>query len=362
MRYNEILNEQSRDIYVFDDVVDFFLKIKSECSQYLEETRNSENVLYRGLKGTPDIISLQSRNDRMPTDSSLLIQKLIDNWLKDNDYSVLRSNSYFCSSSYSRADDYGYVYFIFPKNGYQYLWFENSRDLYMHLEVFYKMLAKNIKKSGAEEVQFADDTRTNNGFLDDLYKNEKYRKLIEETIDEFMWSIKARVTDLEDAMDGYGEIMLTGSYCGIRYYDVGVYSGKYNIPKEFVPKLLTYKTKEEISSYFKTAWIKNYSAKNPELLEIMGSVLGKKANLTEDINLDKYLELFIAKIKKILSSSNVFSELVNNNIEVETAIGLCDLYGFFIDFDKTFKTNYYSVMGSICFHIWETIRRTNNEI
>src|SRR5574344_195539 len=205
MYYYELFEEEN----YFEKLYNFLLLLREKCSNIIEIYDERPYFLYRGIKGVDSIVTPEPPKNRKPKDSNINLQTLIDNWLNDNGYSVLRSNSYFCTSNYNIAKYYGQPYLVFPENGFDYLWFENSPDLHETIDKFYHRLKKKIsytKDIKSLKNDFNALLLSNNNFID-----------IEQTVDEFMNFLKPKQNDLIMALEKNNEIMLTGKYHAIKY-------------------------------------------------------------------------------------------------------------------------------------------------
>lgn len=182
-------------------------KMEIECSDILKVYRRYVKIqqptwvedieyLERGARGTTSqYYKGKARSNRKPRDISQGLQDEIDNILRELKIPVLRSNSYFVSIV--NAVYYGQRYQIFPLNGFKYLWFRNSTDLYNNLKkvIGRTNLFKNIEKVPEEK------------------RREKLKKIIldfEPVYNKGLWEIlKNRKSN---------EIMFTGSYYAIETY------------------------------------------------------------------------------------------------------------------------------------------------
>src|ERR1035441_3846344 len=99
--------------------------IDSHCSEFLSSMKKSKQILYHGFR-TGDISSVNGIfigkpwPKRMPKDSDLKLQQTLDFIMKYEGFSALRGNSIFCTSKQNKASDFGYVFLIFPLNGFSY--------------------------------------------------------------------------------------------------------------------------------------------------------------------------------------------------------------------------------------------------
>ena len=116
--------------------------IQKECSQALTAFKSTERILYRGLKksktNTPAYVG-RSWNERTTLNSDPAGQKLFDYALQKMGISALRSNSIFTTSDSNQAGEYGNLYIIIPKNGFQFSWALHEPDLVIDdVSILYK--------------------------------------------------------------------------------------------------------------------------------------------------------------------------------------------------------------------------------
>jgi len=146
--------------------------IKKQCSQFLP-VYNAVGPLYRGAtKGKDIILNLRSPENRVPVSLEPEQQKFIDENLIEvfGPQCALRSKSIFCTGDLDVALEYGAVYQIFPKNGFQYMWCD-FKDLVADApSEFYRNL-------DSEEIRGVDFVKKynfhSNEFLSEAIAKEK---------------------------------------------------------------------------------------------------------------------------------------------------------------------------------------------
>jgi hypothetical protein len=124
----------------FQDIVDYYSNlVETECSEFLQISKFTRGeLLYRGVGGSttakqslfPSAFPGVPNSNRSPTDSSTLMQFTVDSVLKKSGFEALRSNSIFTTSNYDMAREYGKVYVVFPKDGFDFTWSSRYRDFY----------------------------------------------------------------------------------------------------------------------------------------------------------------------------------------------------------------------------------------
>ena len=168
--------------------------LQKECSDIIKVYNESKKFLYRGFKSGRSnnfYFKGHARKDRLPLDTSIKVHKAIDKVLVDLDIPVLRSNSYFVIADKEKAHFYGKTYIIFPINGYDYLWFKNSSDLFKVTNLISIALS--------------------------LSKTESFKRIKEIILNE-----KPTLNqDMPEAIKKVHEVMFTGSYYAVYppYFD-----------------------------------------------------------------------------------------------------------------------------------------------
>lgn len=113
-----------------------FKLIRRDCSDYLQISRSSHSMLYRGIDiGIPAFRS-QSLAKRQPVDTSKFTQAEIDRDLANSGFKALRGNSIFVTSDYNVANAYGNTYIIFPVNGFEFTYSKKIQDMYSTLQKY----------------------------------------------------------------------------------------------------------------------------------------------------------------------------------------------------------------------------------
>ena len=106
--------------------------IKKECSEVLKIYKTTGEVLFRGLKksksNSPAYVG-RSWADRKALNSEQEGQKVFDYIIEKMGISALRRNSIFTTTNFVQAEEYGNLYIIIPKNGFQFSWAIHEGDL-----------------------------------------------------------------------------------------------------------------------------------------------------------------------------------------------------------------------------------------
>jgi hypothetical protein len=147
------LKAQDRITYDERAVEDFWLVLKRECSDYLAACSQAQKWLYRGIKNEhrPAFLA-KTRENRPPMDSNPLLMKCFDQALKTLGFSARRENSIFAISDRDKSLDFGDVYVIFPRNGFDFT-YTNEREII--LDELDQVLSNKHIESGMQAVKQA---------------------------------------------------------------------------------------------------------------------------------------------------------------------------------------------------------------
>lgn len=210
-----------------------YIKIlQKECSQAIAVYKQAGKVLLRGSKNAPAAFVGKSWNQRNPKDSDKLGQELFDAALTKLGITALRSNSIFTSSTVEQAANYGSVYMIFPKNGFQFSWTKFDPDVVIDdpteiwKEKFIEKLEIDINRFYNKKIpNFWDldvlmsiiDHGGIQGFANKL-KNDGYPKADLMTADNLVDAKKIKTEYGPDnknflaAIQSGGEVLISGEY------------------------------------------------------------------------------------------------------------------------------------------------------
>jgi len=153
-------NPKSLD-YAFEKT---WKSVEKYCSDVLIEYRNAKRVLYRGVKkDSPDIFIGQPREHRKVVNQSEIGQtyaELCDLYLKTAGFEALRLSSIFCNANPRNATNWGYLFVIFPMNGFKFTWSLTCTGmpaynyLYDHTATFMSQYSNNSKFFKKESQKF----------------------------------------------------------------------------------------------------------------------------------------------------------------------------------------------------------------
>jgi hypothetical protein len=130
--------------FTLDNIDDAIERIKIDCSDAVIAMRESGHFLYRGMEYThPEIFVARSRINRKALHSHALLSSMIDHALIAAGMSAIRSNSVFCTTNDSTANTYGDIFYIFPKNGFDFTYTKHE-DLFTGIEAIVDSEIKRI--------------------------------------------------------------------------------------------------------------------------------------------------------------------------------------------------------------------------
>jgi len=190
--------------------------IERDCSDIIKVYKQTNKLLYRGIRSALPYFKGRPRNNRRPLHSEIYKHNFINKGLAVLGFSTNRSNSIAVTSSLYDTQKYGNRYIIFPKNGFDFLYgnkkdlitmVHSDEDLYPWLEKHYSkaFLIKLLKKF-SKKILFSYISKN-------ILENEKTMKIYWEYI-----ANKYNLLDINIAyaiQQGY-EIMISGT----EYYAV----------------------------------------------------------------------------------------------------------------------------------------------
>lgn len=218
-------------------------QITTECSQALEAIKNTGHWIMRGVKGSPGIMFQgASRLVRNPRDSDIKTSIMFNHCLTELGFKARRDNSIFVTAYRPQASEFGPVYLIFPKNGFDYTYANqgdmtlNESDMkYMYdtklldkLQQYLKTLQSDPKTSLQADISRAGNAVGNALFYwimtfstQEVAQFEKetgvnldWRKYID--LEKFQRKYKPANRDLEYALMASMEIYVRGEYIALQ--------------------------------------------------------------------------------------------------------------------------------------------------
>lgn len=114
-------------------------RISKECSDIVSVYKsNGGNFIYRGASGNQDAFRGRARDDRKPADSDTMLHDELNSALKKAGVKARRDNSIFTSASYGQASNYGKVFVIFPKDGYNFSCSKKIKDFVFNFNAVHR--------------------------------------------------------------------------------------------------------------------------------------------------------------------------------------------------------------------------------
>jgi hypothetical protein len=110
--------------------------IKRDCTKFVEAYRRSGKFLYRGVVAAAGMdlsaFSANIRQDRKPVDMPAGLHSFINSAMIKAGITAHRGNSIFCTTDVDTADNWGYLFAIFVKDGWSGTVFDAVRDDYSY--------------------------------------------------------------------------------------------------------------------------------------------------------------------------------------------------------------------------------------
>lgn len=125
--------------------------IQANCQQFLKESEG--HYLCRGIKKFTNnkFFYTPQPHDRPPVDSSGTVNVLLSMGFQCMlGRPSLRASSYFGTGNSVVARDYGPVYYIFPLDGYSYVWSQEIEDAHLDNSKIFKRISSKLEDSPLE--------------------------------------------------------------------------------------------------------------------------------------------------------------------------------------------------------------------
>lgn len=190
--------------------------IQRDCTDAIAIMKHQKAFIYRGVNSSPNAFVSRSRENRRSL-TYAYGQSVLDKILVAAGFTAIRSNSIFCSADSSVASTYGNLYFIFPKNGFEYSWSSKFRDSI-------SLTHKIEDKLGSVKPKVNDDE----AFVMSTGQNEQGESLIDlldaaqsdpNAAKRFCKLAGYTNSHLDLGLESHHEIMIRGEYYAIRYSD-----------------------------------------------------------------------------------------------------------------------------------------------
>ena len=230
------LKSLSKTVVTDIDIDHLWNRIKTECSEYLEACSRAQTWLFRGLgyrENRPAFLE-KSQEQRIPVDSNPMLMKSFDQSLQHLGFAALRHNSIFCSSNRDTAGAFGYIYVVFPRNGFDYT-YTNEREIILdeleqvlspkYIESWHRAV-KNIAKQAPNQFPLLHVTATAHQMWFDIQKNKDIllsqgfpQNLVDNISDPAYIEQKyqPQKTQLYKALKQGDEIYVRGEYYALRW-------------------------------------------------------------------------------------------------------------------------------------------------
>ena len=191
--------DEDSGITKINDIEKLAETIKHNCKDTLRAYQHSGDFLYRGIKNVWDkVIITGIRPDRRPVEMKPEFHEILHDAFLKLGLRATRKNAIFCTTNIDLADDWGNVYVIFPKDGWDVTVFTRVTTGYSFHEI--------SALSGYRIIR--DESTTHEEKIDFLAK--EIGGLNPQNIDD----AKGLTHVLKI---GYEDILLTGdSYIGVR--------------------------------------------------------------------------------------------------------------------------------------------------
>lgn len=181
-------------------------QIRQHCGEIISVMKSTKKWLLRGAKRKFHYYEGKPQDARKPKDMLPEVQEMIDRWLTERGFKALRSNSFFVTGDFSQANKYGNVYVIFPRDGFDYTWFQGTKDLFNHLD---DDMQNNTKYGSMEWASPSEDSSTDyQGMIDYLSHH----------MDRLMKEAQPRSDGIAEAIVQPREIMIANTtYWALNY-------------------------------------------------------------------------------------------------------------------------------------------------
>lgn len=186
----------------------FELILLEECQLFLDEFKKiylngTKLPLRRGMtfQPTEHVTKIKVNKNRKPSNTNIRVHNAADQWFLNTFGVKARSQSFFCTSSKTVANDYGFPFFVFPVGNFDIIWSRQVNDLFMYLR------ESTILKNAGVEV--SDRTQAKEMINDPSIISDK---LLYETVSKILDSADYVKGKLDEALASKNEIMVLCDY------------------------------------------------------------------------------------------------------------------------------------------------------
>lgn len=198
-------------------------KIKQDCSQFINQSGGYP--AFRGMESVPSFYT-QTKNNYYPRDSSGLLTNSFNFFIEQKFHlkRIRTSKRIYVSGDLPTLHQYGRMYYIFPKNGFDFVWSNEVSDA---TEVIQGKLRDKIKL--ALEKKFENEkasniydeyyffTKTDDKLESSDFEKEDFFEPMIEILNEIFEEYEYQNTNLKQALKSGNEIIIqTDGYYSIK--------------------------------------------------------------------------------------------------------------------------------------------------
>lgn len=210
MKLLQQLNEQASEL---DNVRELIAAIVQ--SAHFFRTRETEDQwLYRGMHESlhpqDGFVAIhQSRKDRKPKDSSVLLHKALDRNFMEDFGIPYRSEGLFVTGNPVEAKTYGKTAIILPEGKFQFCWGLQVSDAYARFDLTkaFTYVRDEASTMGEDLDKYPPMTNMSD-FIEFVETHEWARQLFDQWVDWYYEQSQYSNKNLPDAIESYHEIMI----------------------------------------------------------------------------------------------------------------------------------------------------------
>lgn len=214
--YDDDFEQPEDEKYYIDEIISI---IKDNCQEYIKANpEHLKHPLYRGYDLDDEVYNVfESPKNRRPVDTPNHLHNLFDEAMLLAGLTARRSNSIFCSGSFSQIIQYGEPCVVYPFDGTKFSWSPMIVDVYTQFD---KIIRKSNCVENMQNLMLKYNYNNANDFYDDIFYLYKRRSIqtaldLEEiNFDEEklgQWFKQYyKTTDIADAIQSSVEILIHG--------------------------------------------------------------------------------------------------------------------------------------------------------
>jgi hypothetical protein len=202
MKIRELTEQTSIEpkVYTWEVPVgpELFDTIKTECSDIINELRQADEALFRGVRSLAGALEGQARPDRRAKDGNQAMSDLFNALLAEAGFAATRQNSVFTTTNLDDANTYkggdrGSVFYLFPKNGYEFT-YTTETDIVLEEVDYFRLLNANVIGGWLEKAtRWAHKTTPTNTTSWGIGSADAYKELL-----AALSKFDSKSTDYED--------------------------------------------------------------------------------------------------------------------------------------------------------------------